>query len=93
MIISIITTGNRLIVQRDEVANKTISGLYIPDSATEKPLVGTVIAVSSTAEDCVIKKGDRVMFLKYAGIEVDINEKECIVMMTTDIIGVVTEGE
>lgn len=86
---------DRIIVQRIEALQKTESGIYIPDTAKEKPQEGKVIAVgpgklnengSKIAPD--VKVGDRVLFSKYAGTEVKIDGEELLIMREDDILGV-----
>lgn len=86
---------DRIIVQRIEALQKTESGIYIPDTAKEKPQEGKVIAVgpgklndngSKVAPD--VKVGDRVLFSKYAGTEVKIDGEELLIMREDDILGV-----
>jgi chaperonin GroES len=73
---------DRLIVQRLEEEEKTKGGIIIPDTAKEKPIEGKVIAVGAgrvkkdgTKVPLEVKKGDRVLYAKYAGTEVNINGK------------------
>nr|WP_330216760.1 co-chaperone GroES [Chrysiogenes arsenatis] len=86
---------DRIIVQRIEALQKTESGIYIPDTAKEKPQEGKVISVgpgklnengSKIAPD--VKAGDRVLFSKYAGTEVKIDGEELLIMREDDILGV-----
>jgi chaperonin GroES len=87
---------DRVIVKRIEEEEKTKGGIIIPDSAKEKPIEGKVIAVGGgkvlengkkVAPD--IKAGDRVLFSKYAGTEVKIDEEEHLIMREDDILGVI----
>ena len=80
--------GNRVLIERKEQTNQTASGLYIPDSAKEKPLEGTVIAVGKDAIEAGLKEGDIVLCPKYGGTEVSINGKEYLIMSSDDILGV-----
>ena len=80
--------GNRVLIEREEQTNQTASGLYIPDSAKEKPLEGTVIAVGKDAIEAGLKEGDIVLCPKYGGTEVSINGKEYLIMSSDDILGV-----
>ena len=68
--------GNRVLIEREEQTNQTASGLYIPDSAKEKPLNGKVIAVGKDAIEAGINEGDTVVFPKYGGTELTINGTE-----------------
>ena len=87
---------DRVIVRRIEEAEKTKGGIIIPDTAKEKPMEGKVIAVGKgkMLEDGKIhpldvKAGDRVLFGKYAGTEVKIDEEEHLIMREDDILGVI----
>ena len=80
--------GNRVLIQREEQTNKTASGLYIPDSAKEKPLQGKAIAVSKEAIEAGINEGDTVVFPKYGGTEITIDGTEYLIMSSDDILGV-----
>lgn len=87
---------DRLIVKRLDSEEKTASGLYIPDTAKEKPQQGKVIAVGKgkAKEDgtCCppdVKVGDVILFGKYSGQEVKIEEEELLIMREDDVYGVV----
>ena len=80
--------GNRVLIQREEQTNQTASGLYIPDSAKEKPFEGKVIAVGKDAIEAGLNQGDIVLFSKYGGVEVTIDSKEYLIMSSDDILGV-----
>ena len=80
--------GNRVLIEREEQTNQTASGLYIPDSAKEKPLNGKVIAVGKNAMEAGINEGDTVVFPKFGGTEITINGTEYLIMSSDDIFGV-----
>ena len=87
---------DRVIVKRLEEERKTASGIVIPDSATEKPDTGEVIAIGTgkILEDGKIrpldvKKGDKVLFGKYSGQTVKIEGEEMLVMREEDIMAVI----
>jgi len=80
--------GNRVLIERKEQTNQTASGLYIPDSAKEKPLNGKVIAVGKEAIEAGVNEGDTVVFPKYGGTELTFDGKEYLIMSTDDILGV-----
>ncbi len=82
--------GNRVLIEREEQTNQTASGLYIPDSAKEKPLNGKVIAVGKDAIEAGISEGDTVVFQKYGGSEITIEGKEYLIMSSDDILGVLS---
>ncbi|NDC37445.1 MAG: co-chaperone GroES [Proteobacteria bacterium] len=86
---------DRVIVQRIESEEKTSSGIIIPDSAKEKPQQGKVMAVGKgkVREDGAIqpldlREGDRVLFGKYAGTEIKIENGEYLILREDDILGV-----
>ncbi len=87
---------DRVIVKRLEEERKTASGIVIPDAAAEKPDQGEVISVGPGKRDdngkqvtLDVKKGDRVLFGKYAGQTVKVDGEELLVMREEDIMGVV----
>ncbi len=80
--------GNRVLIEREEQTNQTASGLYIPDSAKEKPLEGKVIAVGKEAIEAGINEGDTVVFPKYGGTEITVDGTEYLIMSSEDIFGV-----
>ena len=86
---------DRILVKRIEEEEKTKGGIIIPDSAKEKPQEGIVIAVGGgrVAEDGTVrpldvKKGDKVLFSKYAGTEVNVEGDEHIIIREDDVLGV-----
>jgi chaperonin GroES len=83
---------DRILLEPSEAEEKTASGLIIPDSAKEKPRIGTVIAVG-TDEDLreKVKEGNKVLFAKYGGDEVEMNGKEYRILQRSDILAVVEE--
>ncbi|MFK8000768.1 MAG: chaperonin GroES [Polyangiales bacterium] len=90
--------GDRVLVTRVEEATTTKGGIIIPDSAKEKPIEGKVVAVGNgrrndkgEVQKLEVKKGDRVLFGKYAGTEVKIDGDEHVVLREDDILGVVTK--
>ena len=87
---------DRILVKRVEEAQKTKGGIIIPDSAKEKPAEGKVVAVGNGKlnEDgkripLEIKKGDRILFSKYGGTEVEMDGEEHLIMREDDVLGVV----
>ncbi|AXH14155.1 co-chaperone GroES [Malaciobacter mytili] len=78
--------GERVLVKRTEVENKTASGIYIPDNAKEKPHTAVVKAVGSKVED--VKVGDTVVFEQYRGTEFTLEGEEYLVLNLENIIGV-----
>jgi chaperonin GroES len=80
--------GSRVLIKREEQTNQTASGIYIPDTAKEKPLEGKVIAVGQDAVDMGINEGDVVVFPKYGGTDITIEGTEYLIMNGEDILGV-----
>jgi len=87
---------DRLIVQRLEEEEKTKGGIIIPDTAKEKPIEGKVIAIGTgrikkngTKIPLEIKKGNRVLYAKYAGTEVKIDGEEYLIMKEDDILAII----
>ena len=84
--------GERVLVQRVEEATTTSTGIIIPDNAKEKPLSGIVKAVSKdVSEEGVINVGDEVIFAKYSGTELKLDDVEYLVMNTDDILGILSK--
>jgi chaperonin GroES len=87
---------DRVVIKRTEEKEQMIGGLYIPDTAKEKPQQGEVIAVGAgriiedgTRVPLDLKIGDEVLFGKYSGTEVKIDGEEYLIMKESDIFGVV----
>ncbi len=87
---------DRIIVKRIDKESKTKGGLFIPDTAKEKPVEGTVLAVGNgkiledgSVRKLEVKEGDRVLFGKYSGTEVKLDGQEHLIMREDDILGVV----
>lgn len=89
--------GDKIIVRRDEATTRTDSGIYLPESAKDKPKQGTVVATGSgllnrdTGEymPFTVKNGDSVLFTSYAGTEVKIDGDELLIMTEDDILAVI----
>jgi len=87
---------DRVVVKRLEEGKTSPGGIVIPDSATEKPIQGEVVAVGNgkILEDgevrpVDVKKGDRILFGKYSGTEVKIDGDELLVLREDDIMGII----
>ena len=87
---------DRVLVKRLEEVEKTKGGIIIPDTAKEKPIEGKVIAVGGgyvqkdgEVRALEVKKGDRVLFGKYGGTEVQIEGEEHLIMREDDILAIV----
>ena len=90
--------SDRLVVQPREVETKTAGGIVIPDTADkDKPIQGTVIAIGTgkyvdgKLQPLQVQVGDKVLFGKYAGTNVKLDDKEYLVMREEDIMGVLEE--
>jgi chaperonin GroES len=97
MAVSIKPLGDRVVVRPQEAEEKTAGGLFIPDTAKEKPQRGTVVAVgpgkveNGTKVDMTVKEGDTVLYGKYAGTEITLGDEEVMIMRESDILGIVAE--
>jgi len=80
---------DRILVLREEQSNQTASGLYIPDTAKEKPLEGKVVAVGSDAKNDGINKDDRVVFANYTGMEITIEGVEYLILKSEEVLGLI----
>jgi len=87
---------DRILVKRVEEETKTKGGIIIPDSAKEKPFEGEVISVGKgrkTEDGKVVvldvKAGDRVLFSKYAGSDIKIDDVEYLIMREEDVLGII----
>jgi len=87
---------DRVVVRRREEERTSAGGIVIPDSATEKPIQGEVLAIgkgkildNGDVRPLDVKVGDRVLFGKYSGTEVKVSGEEVVVMREDDIMGVV----
>jgi len=90
---------DRIIVKRLEQQRKTAAGIVIPDSAAEKPEQGEVVAVGNgrllqdgSLRPLQLKPGEYVLFGKYSGQTVKIDEQEFLVLREEDVMGVIEEG-
>ena len=88
--------GDRILLKRIEEEDKSKGGIIIPDTAKEKPQEGRVIAVGKgrmlddgKLVSLEVKKGDRVLFGKYSGTEVQIEGEEHLIVKEDDILGVI----
>lgn len=83
--------ADRVLVEPKEAETKTASGLFIPDSAQEKPLQGVVIAAGNGKKDepMEVKAGDVVLYGKYAGTEITFEGKKYLIMKQSDILAII----
>ena len=91
---------DRVLVRRIEQDEKTTGGIIIPDTAQEKPTEGEVLAVGSGVRDekgelqpLDVKAGDRILFGKWSGTEVDLDGEELLIMKESDIMGVLKSAK
>lgn len=87
---------DRIVVETIEEDQKTAGGLYIPDTAKEKPLKGYVLATgrglvldNGEVQPLEVKEGDLVLFGKYAGTEIKLNDKTYLMMRESDVHGII----
>jgi chaperonin GroES len=92
--------GDRLVVEHVEQAEKSAGGVFLPDTAKEKPQEGTVLAVGSgrtldngqkLAMD--VKVGDRIIYSKYSGSEIKIEGKDYLIISEKDVLAVFTDAK
>ena len=83
--------ADRVLVQAEAAEETTASGIIIPDTAKEKPMRGKIIAVGSGTkkQPMTVKAGDTVLYGKYAGTEIVINDVEYLIMRESDIFAIV----
>ncbi len=90
MALNIKPIADRVVIQPAPAEEKTASGLYIPDTAKEKPQRGTVVAVGDGKKDepITVKVGDEVLYGKYAGTEITYEGSEYLIMRESDIYAI-----
>ncbi len=83
--------GDRVIIEPLSAEEKTASGIIIPETAKEKPQKGTVVAVGPGTNDekMEVKKGDVVIYGKYSGTEITIDDSDYIIMKQSEILAIV----
>lgn len=81
---------DRVLIKVEEAETKTASGLYIPDTAQEKTQTGAVVAVGDDKDLITVKVGDKVMYDKYAGTSIKIDDVEHLIVKSADILAVVS---
>lgn len=82
--------ADRVLLKPAAPEEKTVSGIIIPDTAKEKPLKGEVVATGDGTKDekMIVKKGDTVLYGKYAGTEIEIDGEQLLIMRQSDILGI-----
>lgn len=89
--------GDRVAVKPEPADEKTESGLYIPDSAKEKPQRGTVVAIGAGRVEngerieMTVKEGDAVLYGKYAGTEITLDGEDLLIMKESDLLGLIED--
>ncbi len=83
--------ADRVVVEPAEAEQKTASGLFIPDTAKEKPQRGTVLAAGSGKKDepMTVKTGDVVLYGKYSGTEIEVEGRKVLIMKESDIFAII----
>ena len=89
--------GDKILIKRAEAQGRTDAGIYLPESAKDKPREGTVVATGNGILNketgdympFTVKKGDRVLFTSYGGTEIKIEGEELLIMTEDDILGVI----
>jgi chaperonin GroES len=83
--------GNRLLIKPVKEEKKTEGGIVLPDSAKEKPQKAEIIEIGKLEEDFDLKIGDKVIFSKYAGTEIKIDDVEYIIIDVDDVLAKIEE--
>ena len=88
--------GDKVVVERDESLDTTSGGIFLPDSAKDKPSRGTIVAIGTgkllddgSRGELQVKVGDRVLFTSYAPETISIDEEEYLLMSESDILAVI----
>ena len=81
--------GDRVLIKMKEVETKTASGLYIPQTAQEKTTTGTIVAVGDDKDTITVEVGQSVMYDKYAGTSVSIDNVDHLIVSMGDLIAIV----
>lgn len=91
MVLKIQPLSDRVMVEPQEAETKTSSGIYIPDSAKEKPQQGKIVAVGKGKKDhkMTVKVGDLVLYGKYSGTELKFDGKDYLIMREDDILAII----
>lgn len=88
--------GDKVVVAREESLDTTAGGIFLPDSAKDKPSRGTIVAIGTgkllddgSRGELQVKKGDRVLFTSYAPEVINLNDEEFLLMSESDILAVI----
>ena len=94
--VSLQPLGDKVVVERDESLETTAGGIFLPDSAKDKPSRGTIVAIGTgkllddgTRGELQVKKGDRILFTSYAPEPINIDDEEYLLMSESDILAVI----
>ena len=79
--------ADNIVAKSEEASTKTASGLYVPDSATEKPKIAKVVAVGKSVKE--LKVGDRIVYKSYSTTEVKVDSEEFIIVKEEDVLATV----
>ncbi len=82
---------DRVVIEvKEELAEKNVGGIIIPDTAKEKPQIGKIIAVGTEEElKELVKVGDEILYSKYGGTEIDIEDKKYLIVSRSDILAII----
>ncbi len=89
--------GDRVAVKPEPADEKTAGGLFVPDTAKEKPQRGTIVAIGAGRVEngerieMTVKEGDAVLYGKYAGTELSLNGDELLIMKESDLLGLIQD--
>ena len=90
---------DRVLIRRVEPETKSAGGIFIPDTAQEKPMEGEIVAVGPGARDdngkvvpLDVKAGDRILFGKWSGTEIKLDGEDLLIMGESDVMGVIDAG-
>lgn len=87
--INIQPLGERVLIRPLEEESRTSTGLYIPDTAKEKPQTGLVVAIGDEEDEIPVTVGQKVLFPKYTGTEIKLEGVEHIIMEASDILAII----
>lgn len=94
----LVPVRDKIIVEKEEVVKKTTGGILIPDGAAEKPIIGLVLAVgpgrvteNGTLIPLPVEVGDRIIYTKYAGTEIEMDDKKYLILSESDVQSVIKE--
>lgn len=95
---NLVPMNDRILVKRDEEEERSIGGIVIPDTAKEKPVRGTVVAIgngkrlkSGQIQALALKVGDKIYFGKYSGTEIKLDGKEYLIMREEDVLALIKD--